>query len=501
MYKTILLLFINLIGLGCSSNEPNTEEDIILIDVSPHELSFAYEASSQDITVSANASWAVSSSADWCTVSEQKGYSGNTILTVTTVQNDGYNNRLATLTFSSVTYKKEYLVTQSFLVQEVSITDEAFKAYCVEHLDTDGDGIFSLGEAANLTTLNIAGLNIGSLEGIESFIALKTLNCSNNNLQQIDLSVLKSLTDLDCSANDFSVLDIQQNVNLTTLNCTENPSLTDIHVWTGFTPNTNFLKPDGATYIEPEIPTPVGYTLVWRDEFNSPKSEGGKAELPNTELWWYETGNHGWGNNEIQNYISGVKGQDTCAMISDGTLKIIAKKSGDEVLSIRMNTKESWTYGYFEARLKLPVGKGTWPAFWMLPKNFTTWPGDGEIDIMEEVGARPNWVASSIHCDAYNHSIGTQKTAEKFIETAETEFHVYAVEWTEDYIKGLIDGEVYFTFNNDHAGNKDTWPFDDPFYLKLNLAWGGDWGGYLGIDESALPTTYEVDYVRVFQKN
>jgi beta-glucanase (GH16 family) len=166
-----------------------------------------------------------------------------------------------------------------------------------------------------------------------------------------------------------------------------------------------------------------------------------------------------------------------------------------------MNTAQSWTYGYFEARLILPKGKGTWPAFWMLPKDFKNWPDDGEIDIMEEVGYDPNNVSSSIHCKAYYHSIGTQKTAVKRVPTAQTDFHVYAVEWTADYIYGFVDGVRYFTFVNDKKGNKDTWPFNAPFYLKLNLAWGGDWGGAQGVDESILPAVYEVDYVRVYQKS
>lgn len=501
MFKIISLIFICLMCCGCGGDDIDSEDDVKSIVVSPEELTFSYEASGQSITVTANTSWALSSSADWCTVSKSNGYSGNTSVTVSTTQNDSYYDRTATLTFSSVTYKTQFTVTQSFLVQAVPITDQSFLEYCVENFDTDGDGIFSLGEAAKLTTLNISNLNINSVEGIESFVSLEELDISDNNIQAIDLSSLKNLSSLDCSSNDLSELDIQQNINLKALNCTGNPSLAFVYVWTGFSASSEFYKPEGATYVEPEIPTPAGYSLVWQDEFNDARLADGKSALPNTNLWWYETGDGGWGNNEIQNYIAGVSGTDTCAMIYDGSLKIVAKKVDDEVFSIRMNTSDSWTYGYFEARLKLPVGKGTWPAFWMLPKNFTTWPDDGEIDIMEEVGARPNWVASSIHCAAYNHAAGTQKTAEKYISTAESEFHVYAVEWTEDAIKGFIDGDVYFTFNNDHSGDTDKWPFNKPFYLKLNLAWGGDWGGYLGIDESALPTTYEVDYVRVFQKN
>jgi beta-glucanase (GH16 family) len=245
---------------------------------------------------------------------------------------------------------------------------------------------------------------------------------------------------------------------------------------------------------------PEGYSPVWRDEFNDQRSGDGKAALPNTSDWYYETGASGWGNNEIQNYIPGFVEDDTCALIDNGSLKIIAKKVGNQVFSIRMNTRKSWTYGYFEARLRVPGGRGTWPAFWMMPENFTAWPLDGEIDIMEYVGYRPNIVQSSVHTQAFNHMKGTERTATKPIRNAETEFHIYAVEWTESYIKGFVDGEAYFRFDNDGKNNKHTWPFDAPFYLKLNLAWGGNWGGAQGIDENSLPATYEIDYVRVYQK-
>lgn len=245
---------------------------------------------------------------------------------------------------------------------------------------------------------------------------------------------------------------------------------------------------------------PNGYSLVWQDEFNNARLADGRAAMPDMSRWYYETSEYGVWNNEIQNYVSGTHGTDTCAIITDGTLKIIAKKKGDEVISIRMNTHESWTYGYFEARLKLPVGKGTWPAFWMLPKDQNKWPDDGEIDIMEEVGVRPNWTSSAIHSKAYYHSIKTHKTGEQYVPTAESDFHVYGLEWTPDYIMGFVDGKAHFIFRNDKMNNKDTWPFDKPFYLKLNLAWGGDWGGMNGVDDGALPATYEIDYVRVYQK-
>ncbi len=249
-------------------------------------------------------------------------------------------------------------------------------------------------------------------------------------------------------------------------------------------------KPESP--VDPSIVAPDGYTLVWNDEFD-------KGTEPSSD-WWYETGDGGWGNNEIQNYVAGSQNGEQLAIVNNGILSILCKKISGKVYSIRMNTSNSWKYGYFEARLKLPTGKGTWPAFWMMPKNYTAWPDDGEIDIMEEVGYHPNYVSSSIHCKSYNHTLGTQKTKETLVSTAQNEFHVYALEWTEDFIRTYVDGKELFYFQNDKTGNKDTWPFNAPFYIKLNLAWGGNWGGAEGVDESALPTTYEIDYVRVFQQ-
>ncbi|MDR2101333.1 MAG: glycoside hydrolase family 16 protein [Treponema sp.] len=240
------------------------------------------------------------------------------------------------------------------------------------------------------------------------------------------------------------------------------------------------------------IRVPEGYSLVWSDEFNDEKTLSGHE-------WRFETGKTGWGNNELQNYVAGF-GEDTAALVKGGILKITAKNRGNEVISARINTQRSWLYGYFEARLKLPEGKGTWPAFWMLPENFVTSPDDGEIDIMEAVGYEPGWVHASIHSKTFTNATGQPKSGKKYIPTAQSDFHVYAVEWTPDFIKGYADNELYFEFFNDHRGNRDTWPFNQPFYLKLNLAWGGNWGGYEGIDESCLPAVYEIDYVRVYQK-
>lgn len=237
-----------------------------------------------------------------------------------------------------------------------------------------------------------------------------------------------------------------------------------------------------------DIEAPEGYSLVWNDEF-----EG--SELSSD--WTFEVAGPGFVNNELQSY---VKGSDV-AEVSNGTLKINLFKDGSDIKSARIYAKrnQGWQYGYFEASIRLPEGKGTWPAFWMMPVNFTTWPGDGEIDIMESVGYDPNVVVSTIHCNKYNNGGTAIESARRTISNAYTEFHKYALEWTSDKMVFFVDGVKLLTYNNDGTGN-DAWPFNAPFYIILNLAWGGSWGGVQGVDESCLPATMEVDYVRVFQK-
>lgn len=239
-----------------------------------------------------------------------------------------------------------------------------------------------------------------------------------------------------------------------------------------------------------------GYSLVWNDEFDV----NGNLD---SQKWTHEVQKKGWVNNELQNYVNTTSpGGKNVTEVIDGVLRINCFKENGAIYSGRVygNKFKGFTYGVFEARIKLPKGKGTWPAWWMMPVNYTGWPHCGEIDIMEEVGADPNKVSSSIHCTAYNHPNNTQKTHEMTCAGAEGEFHVYTLEWTEDYIQTYVDGKKQLTFNNDKKNNDDTWPFHVAFYPILNLAWGGDWGGYKGVDESALPVTMEVDYVRVFQK-
>lgn len=245
---------------------------------------------------------------------------------------------------------------------------------------------------------------------------------------------------------------------------------------------------------------PKGYRLVWNDEF-----ESAYPALPDTSKWEYDTGGGGWGNAELQYYVPAVYHTDTVALLDKGMLNIIALMpheplEGHTYLSARMNTKQSWKYGYFEARMMLPEGRGTWPAFWMLPKSFEHWPLDGEIDIMEHVGSHPDSIHISTHTQKYNHALGTQKTSITVVKNAQDEFHVYGLEWTENDIKGYIDGTLCFRLSNDGKKDKETWPFDAPFRLILNQAVGGWFGGQKGVDESCFPAAFRIDYVRVYQK-
>lgn len=243
---------------------------------------------------------------------------------------------------------------------------------------------------------------------------------------------------------------------------------------------------------------PKGYTLVWKDEFN----EGTRLD---SEHWTHEKQGPGWVNNELQAYVDGEYNGKRVTEISDGKLRIHCFKSAGNIYSGRVyaHVNEGWQYGYIEARIMLPKGKGTWPAFWMMPVNVDwnkePWPKCGEIDIMEEVGVVPNEVSSSLHAEGHNHTNGTQVTKAVKIDKAEGEFHIYAMEWTEKNITTYVDGKKLLSYDNDGSGVIN-WPYDKPYYIILNLAWGGNWGGMNGVDESALPISYVIDYVRVYQK-
>lgn len=230
----------------------------------------------------------------------------------------------------------------------------------------------------------------------------------------------------------------------------------------------------------------------WQSEFD-------KNGFPDTSKWSYNTGGHGWGNNEKQFYT-----REKNVFTKNGLLYIVSKKesyNGADYTSARMVTKNKgdFLYGRMEVKARLPQGRGLWPAIWMLPttNQYGEWPASGEIDIMEQVGFDEKNIHFSIHNEAFNWMKSTQKTAQKIIPTATADFHSYRMDWTPDYIKGFIDGIEYFEFLNDGKG-PDHWPFDHPFYLVLNIAVGGNWGGEKGIDSTLFPAVMLVDFVRYY---
>ena len=241
---------------------------------------------------------------------------------------------------------------------------------------------------------------------------------------------------------------------------------------------------------------------VWCDEFD----EDGH---PNPALWGYDLGGGGWGNNELQFYTNSISN----AFVEDGILTIRAiqeSHSGYNYTSARLVSKYrgDWLYGRVQVKARVPEGRGTWPAIWMLPTDwmYGNWPHSGEIDIMEHVGYDPNVIHGTIHTGAFNHMLGTQLGSRKTVPTAQTEFHLYEMIWEPGSILLFIDGEQFarFGYNPDlnmNIENSQAWPFDQRFHLILNLAIGGDWGGVRGVDPDAFPTEMHIEYVRVYQKD
>jgi beta-glucanase (GH16 family) len=230
------------------------------------------------------------------------------------------------------------------------------------------------------------------------------------------------------------------------------------------------------------------FKLVWSDEFNT---DG----RPDSTSWAYDLGNgmDGWGNHEAQYYTNSVDN----VYVKNGSLFIQARKKDGAWTSARLKThgKKSWTYGKFVFRAKLPKGKGTWPALWMLGENISTvgWPACGEIDVMEHVGRNPAVVQSALHTPAsHGETINKQS---KTVATFNEEFHTYEAVWTKEKIEFLIDGESYYTYSPS-VKDGNTWPYDSPFFLLVNIAIGGGFGGE--VDPALDFAQMEVDYIRVY---
>lgn len=256
----------------------------------------------------------------------------------------------------------------------------------------------------------------------------------------------------------------------------------------------------GNGKIEPvsePITIPANYQLVWSDEFNI---DG----LPSRENWSYDTHNNktGWHNREKQ-YYSEARLDN--ARVENGNLVITARRErlenaedfgGQNYTSARLISrgKREFTYGFIEARAKMPCGLGTWPAIWMLG-NQGEWPAMGEIDIVEHVGKRPNETSSALHMTAHHGSrpIGKHRP----VPTACSEFHNYQVLWTPNKIEFFVDGQMFNSYINDGKNNDATWPYHHQQFLILNLAIGGDLGGV--VDDNIFPREMLIDYIRVYQ--
>lgn len=230
---------------------------------------------------------------------------------------------------------------------------------------------------------------------------------------------------------------------------------------------------------------------VWQDEFD-------RNGLPDASRWDYEAG---FVRNKERQYYTRNRREN--ARVEDGTLIIEARREPyekAEYTSASLTSRAHWTYGRIEVRARLPKGRGTWPAIWTLGANIREvgWPACGEIDIMEHVGFDPGRIHANIHTTAYNHVKRTNKGNSRLVPGPDEGFHVYSMTWTPTEIETFVDGQRYFTFVRESGGDT-VWPFDKPQYLILNLAIGGSWGGQQGIDETAFPARFEVDYVRVYR--
>jgi beta-glucanase (GH16 family) len=252
----------------------------------------------------------------------------------------------------------------------------------------------------------------------------------------------------------------------------------------------------GAGPADPAAAPAGDWKLAWSDEFNQPD-----GSRPDSTKWGFDTGGNGWGNNELEYYTSRTNN----VRIEDGCLVIEARKEsyeGRNITSARLLTKDkwSWTYGRFEARIKIPRGQGIWPAFWMLGASIQSagWPACGEIDIMENIGKEPGRVHGTVHGPGYSGANGIGGPTDlagggKFAD----DFHVYAVESTPDRVRWFVDGQPYFTVTPASLPKNTQWVYNQPKFLLLNLAVGGGWPGYPD-DTTTFPRKMLVDYVRVY---
>jgi beta-glucanase (GH16 family) len=247
---------------------------------------------------------------------------------------------------------------------------------------------------------------------------------------------------------------------------------------------------------------PSGWTLVWSDEF-----DGAAGSRVDAATWRPEVGGHGWGNAELQYYTDSV---ENAALDGAGNLAIVARQiephlrdrlyCGCPYTSARLISKDrfAFSYGLVQARIRVPPGRGLWPAFWMLGQNIdhVGWPQCGEIDVMENFGKDPTVVHGTVHGPGYSGAAGVTASYDAGANLADG-FRVYAVVWDATTIRWYLDDQLYATVTpGDLGGN--AWVFDHEFFLLLNLAVGGTFS--VTPDSSvAFPQAMLVDYIRVYR--
>ncbi len=242
------------------------------------------------------------------------------------------------------------------------------------------------------------------------------------------------------------------------------------------------------------------WQLVWEDDFDGPAGQS-----PDAASWNYDIGigpgNDGWGNQELQYYTDRP---ENVALDGNGNLAIVARSEsfgGRGFTSARINTRGLFeqTYGRFEARIKMPWGPGIWPAFWMLGGNIgeVGWPQCGEIDIMEYRGQEPNLIHGSVHGPGYSGGAAITKSFGFANDRFDKDFHVFAVEWGEDYIDYFVDDNLYQRITPDKVTGE--WVFDGPFFIILNVAVGGNYVGF-PTPQTPFPQTMLVDWVKVYRQ-
>ena len=235
------------------------------------------------------------------------------------------------------------------------------------------------------------------------------------------------------------------------------------------------------------------WQIVWQDEFDGPAGQS-----PDASKWAFDLGRgangDGWGNQELQVYTDLP---ENISLDGDGNLAITALNQGGYT-SGRVKTKDIFeqAYGRFEARIKLPWGRGIWPAFWMLGANIdeTPWPQCGEIDILEYRGQEPTRVHGSLHGPGYSGGTPVTKSYSLNNDRFDNDFHVFAVEWSQGVINFYVDDIVYQQVTSDDTPGE--WVYNQPFFMLLNLAVGGNFVGPPN-SETRFPQTLLVDYVRV----